>query len=62
VQLSSIATKGRRLPFRWIIRGATKVAFDTVLIVIACLVGAVLVGAVVLLFLGFSDWMNRGSH
>jgi uncharacterized membrane protein len=36
--------------------------FDGILIVIACIVGAVVLWAVVLWFLGVSDWMNRGSH
>lgn len=35
---------------------------DTMLIVLAWIVGVVVVGAVVLWLLGVSDWMNRGSH
>lgn len=39
-----------------------RIMFDTILLVIAWIVGVIVVGGVVLWFLGFSDWMNRGSH
>jgi type III secretory pathway component EscU len=54
--------KDRLRPFRWIIRGAIDMVFDTILIIIACIIGVAVVGAVVLWLLGVSDWINRGSH
>lgn len=35
--------------------------FDTILMIVAWIVGVVVVGGVALWFFGNSDWMNRGS-
>jgi hypothetical protein len=35
---------------------------DTVMIAAGVIVGIIVVVAVVVYFLGFADWMNRGSH
>jgi hypothetical protein len=35
---------------------------DTFMLAVAIVVGAVVIGAVLIYFLGIADWMNRGSH
>lgn len=35
---------------------------DTFMLAVAIVVGVVVIGAVLIYFLGIADWMNRGSH
>jgi uncharacterized protein involved in exopolysaccharide biosynthesis len=36
--------------------------FETILLVVAGLVGVVILGLVAVFFLGWMNWMDRGSH
>jgi hypothetical protein len=36
--------------------------WTTIMLVLAGIVGVVMLAAVALYFLGYIDWMNRGSH
>jgi hypothetical protein len=38
------------------------VTFETILLIAGGVLGVVLLGIIAVVFLGFKDWMDRGSH